>query len=75
MTCKQLGGVCDMEFHADSFREIADMSKKHGMEMFEKGDPDHIRVMKEMKNEMNDPNAMKKWITAKEKEFDKLPEE
>ena len=27
MTCKQLGGACDLEFHADSFEEIAEMSK------------------------------------------------
>jgi hypothetical protein len=38
MTCKQLGGACDKEFHANSFEEIAGMSKKHGMEMFQKGD-------------------------------------
>ena len=36
MTCKQLGGACDLEFHANSFEELADMSKKHGMEMFQK---------------------------------------
>ena len=37
MTCKQLGGACNKTFHANSFEEIADMSKKHGMEMFQKG--------------------------------------
>jgi len=36
MTCKQLGGACDKEFHANSFEEMADLSKKHGMEMFKK---------------------------------------
>jgi len=34
MTCKQLGGACDVEFKADIFDEIAELSKKHGMEMF-----------------------------------------
>ena len=38
MTCNQLGGDCDLEFHADTFDEIAEASKKHGMEMFQKGD-------------------------------------
>ncbi|MGS0526510.1 hypothetical protein ACU8V7_16330 [Zobellia nedashkovskayae] len=36
MTCKQLGGACDMEFSANTFEEIADLSKNHGMEMFQK---------------------------------------
>jgi predicted small metal-binding protein len=36
MTCKQLGGACDKEFRANSFEEIAEMSKQHGMEMFQK---------------------------------------
>ena len=44
MTCKQLGGVCDKQFHADSFEEIAEQSKKHGMEMFQKEDKDHIEA-------------------------------
>lgn len=35
MTCKHLGGVCDKGFHANTFEEMADMSKKHGMEMFQ----------------------------------------
>ena len=34
MTCIQLGGACDKKFQADSFEEIAKMSKQHGMEMF-----------------------------------------
>jgi len=29
MNCKQLGGACDEVFRADSFDEMAQMSKKH----------------------------------------------
>lgn len=35
MTCKQLGGVCDHPFTANTFDEIAALSKNHGMEMFQ----------------------------------------
>ena len=38
MTCKQLGGACDLKFHANTFEEIAEMSKNHGTEMFQNGD-------------------------------------
>ena len=75
MTCKQLGGACDKEFHAKTFEEMAEMSKKHGMEMYEKREEEHIKVMKEMKELMNEPNAMKEWIGKKQKEFDALPED
>ncbi len=29
MNCKQLGGACEKEFQADSFEEIAEMSKQN----------------------------------------------
>ena len=47
MTCKQLGGACDKKFHANSFDEIAGMSKQHGMEMFQKKDAAHPQTMHE----------------------------
>lgn len=74
MTCKQLGGACDLEFRANTFEEISEMSKKHGMEMFQKGDVNHIKVMNEMKKLMSDPVAMKKWMESKREEFEALPE-
>jgi len=72
MTCKQLGGACDHEFHADTFDEIAEISKKHGMEMFQKGDDAHLKAMNEMQELMSSPNGMKEWFEAKRKEFDAL---
>jgi hypothetical protein len=73
MTCKQLGGACDMKFAANSFEEIAEQSKKHGMEMFQKGDPAHIAAMDKMRELMTTPDAMKEWFHQKRKEFDALP--
>lgn len=74
MTCKQLGGACDKEFHADSFEEIAEMSKQHGMEMFQKKDEAHLKAMKEMQQLMQKPEAMSKWFQSKRQEFEALPE-
>ncbi len=75
MNCRQLGGACDKKFHADSFEEIAEMSKQHGMEMFQKGDEEHLKAMNEMKGLMQEPEAMKEWFENKKKEFDALPED
>jgi len=74
MTCKQLGGACDKEFRANSFDEIAEQSKKHGMEMFQKGDQAHIIAMNQMRELMKTPDAMNDWFDNKRKEFDALPE-
>ena len=48
MTCRQLGGACDLKFHADTFEEMAEQSKKHGMKMFNEGDESHIKAMSNM---------------------------
>ncbi len=75
MTCKQLGGPCDKEFHAETFEKMVEMSQKHGMEMAEKGDVDHINVMEKMREGMNNLEAMKEWVEKIQKEFDALPED
>ena len=74
MTCKQLGGACDKEFTADTFDEIAEMSKAHGMEMFQAGDENHLKAMAEMQELMKDPNVMGEWFENKRKEFDAITE-
>ena len=73
MTCKQLGGACDLEFKAETFDEMAELSKQHGMEMFQKGDQSHLEAMQKMQKLMQSPDAMKEWFESKKKEFEALP--
>ncbi len=75
MTCNQLGGACDHQFQAATFEEMAELSKKHGMDMFQKGDPAHLDAMDKMKKLMQSPEAMQKWFDNKRKEFEALPED
>lgn len=70
MTCKQLGGVCAMEFYGATFEEIAAQSKKHGREMFLEGDVAHLEAMEQMRS-MN-PVAMKHWFDEKRNLFNAL---
>jgi predicted small metal-binding protein len=74
MTCKQLGGACDTEFRASSFEEIAEMSKQHGMEMFQRKDAPHLKAMRDMQELMTKPEAMKAWFADRKAEFESLPE-
>ncbi|MFK7951332.1 MAG: DUF1059 domain-containing protein [Ekhidna sp.] len=73
MTCNQLGGACDLAFHAETFEEIADMSKAHGMEMFEKKDQAHLEAMNKIRTLMTSPDKMEEWYDQKRKEFEKQP--
>ena len=72
MTCKQLGGACDKTFSADTFDEIVTMSKRHGMEMFEKNDKSHLDAMKEISVLMQDQSKMHEWFNQKKEEFNAL---
>jgi predicted component of type VI protein secretion system len=60
MSCRQLGGACDKEFHAETFEEMAELSKQHGMEMYQRQDPAHLEA--------------NKWFESKRQEFKDLPE-
>lgn len=75
MTCNQLAGACDKQFHAETFEEMAQLSQNHGTEMFKKGDAPHLAAQQGMMKLMTDPNEMQKWIDEKRKEFDALPED
>jgi predicted small metal-binding protein len=74
MTCNQLGGACELEFHADTFEEMSEMSKAHGMEMFQKGDKAHLDAMEKMKSQMKSPDDYMTWFEAKRNEFEALSE-
>jgi len=74
MTCKQLGGACEKTFTADSFEEIAEQSRQHGMQMFQQADQAHLKAMNDMREQMKDGKAMQAWMDQKKKEFDSLPD-
>ena len=75
MTCNQLAGACDLEFHAETWDEMKQMSMGHGKEMFGKGDEAHLAAMQAMKGKMQDPGAMQAWMDEKKAEFEALPED
>lgn len=75
MRCKQLGGACEKRFRATSFDEISALSRQHAMEMIQKKDAAHLRAMGKMQELMQDPDAMKRWMEDRRREFDALPDD
>lgn len=75
MTCKQLGGACDITFQAETFDAMAELSKQHGMAMFQQQDAAHLDAMQKMQALMQSPEKMEAWFAARKQEFDALPED
>jgi len=75
MNCKQLGGACDKAFSANSFEEIVELSKAHGMEMFQKQDKVHLEAMGKIQELMTKPEAMAEWFEGKKKQFEALADD
>ncbi|NOH95833.1 DUF1059 domain-containing protein [Vibrio sp. 99-70-13A1] len=75
MTCKQLGGACDEAFTAATFEEIVELSKTHGMAMFQQQDATHMAAMMEVQKMLQDPAAMMQWFATKKQEFDNQAED
>jgi len=75
MSCKQLGGACEETLSANTFEEMASLSKEHGKEMFKKNDAAHLEAMRSMQKLMETPNAIQDWFQEKRKAFDALSED
>ena len=74
MTCIELGGACNEEFHAETFEEMAKLSKEHGQKMMEEGDQDHLNAMQKLMSELTTPEAMQQWMSEKEQAFEAAAE-
>lgn len=77
LSCNQLGGPksCEVKFHAETFEEIAEQSKQHGMEKFQEGDAEHLEAMNAMKEKMQSESDFQAWIAEKQKLFNETPED
>jgi hypothetical protein len=74
MTCKQLGGACDLELNAGTFDDIVKLSKAHTREMIDKGDQPHVKAMHEMYDLMQSAEGFNEWMEQKRQEFEELPD-
>ncbi|MBV1909897.1 MAG: DUF1059 domain-containing protein [Kangiellaceae bacterium] len=72
MTCNQLGGACKKAFSAETFEELAELSKQHGAEMFKQQDKAHLEAMGKMQVLMKKPGEMEQWFNARRAEFEAL---
>lgn len=75
MTCKQLGGPCDLKFQANSADEIIKAQDVHLKEMVANGDTVHETASNEMQGRWKNPLKGMGWYIQTKKAFASLPED
>jgi hypothetical protein len=75
MTCKQLGGPCDMAFHGNNADEIIKAQDKHLKEMVASGDESHKKAADEMAGRWKNPIKGMGWYMNTKKAFSLLAED
>jgi predicted small metal-binding protein len=75
MTCKQLGGPCDVELRGDKADDVIHAQDRHLRETVENGDLTHEEALKEMKGRWKRPVSGLGWYRSTKKAFAALPED
>jgi len=69
MTCRQLGGVCDLPLVGDDSNEIIKAQDRHLREAVAAGGSDHEPALREMKGRWRRPVSGMKWYRKVQRDF------
>jgi hypothetical protein len=75
MTCKQLGGPCDLELHGATADEVIKAQDKHLNDAVASGDAAHEGALKEIQGRWRRPLSGMKWYKNARSEFAGLPDD
>lgn len=74
MTCKHLGGPCDMAFSGNNADEVIKAVDKHLTEMVANGDEAHRPAREAMDGRWKNPIKGMSWYLKTKSDFAALPE-
>ena len=74
MTCRQLGGPCDLQLRGESADEVIKAQDSHLKEAVKAGDFAHQQAHDEMKGRWRHPIKGMGWYRGTKKAFAALPE-
>lgn len=75
MTCRQLGGPCDVAHHGGDANEIIKTQDKHLREAVAAGRTDHETALRGMKGRWKRPVSGLKWYRQVQRDFAALPDD
>jgi predicted small metal-binding protein len=73
MTCRQLGGPCDLAHHGENANEVIKAQDRHLKEAVAEGDAAHEPALEEMKRRWRHPVAAMGWYRKAKRDFASLP--
>jgi hypothetical protein len=75
MTCRQLGGPCDLPLQGNTADEVIKAEDRHLKEVVAGGDTLHEPALKAMKGRWRHPISGMGWYKKTKQEFSALPED
>jgi hypothetical protein len=75
MTCRQLGGACDLPLRGATANEVIKLQDKHLNDVVAGGDETHDRALGEMKGRWKHPVSGMSWYRKAKRDFAALPED
>ena len=75
MTCRQLGGPCDLELRGETADEVIVAQDEHLKAAVAGGDDTHSAALNDMKGRWRRPVSGLKWYRNTKKAFAALPED
>ena len=73
MTCRQLGGVCDLALSGEDHNEIIHAQDRHLRDAVAAGGADHQPALRDMKARWRRPVSGMKWYRQVQRDFAALP--
>ena len=73
MTCRELGGACELALAGDDANEIIKAQDQHLREVVAAGDSDHEPALRDMKGRWRRPISGMKWYKKVQRDFAALP--
>lgn len=74
MTCKHMGGPCDLLLQGETADEVIKAQDSHLKEMVAAGDEAHVDALNDMKGRWKRPLSGMKWYRTMKRDFAALPE-
>lgn len=75
MTCRQLGGPCDVAHRGQDHNEVIQSQDRHLKEVVAAGDTAHEPALKDMEGRWKRPVSGLKWYRQAQRDFAALPED
>lgn len=75
MTCRQLGGPCETQHHAETADDVIKAQDRHLKEAVKAGDTTHEPAREDMKGRWKHPKKSMDWYRAMKQAFAALPQD